>query len=183
MSPELINRGPCLVRVMRAISGGGLSFVQFWRRTAAMLPTLPAQPVREGRGLVSTVRVAPTDDPDTSWMPACCPVKREFCSRSAWQGTSFASLLKGTQSAHSVLHFWNSVQAPHKIFLNLNSKSKWSPKFNKVLFFFKTKVPQFFPLTQSEFGPDPKFSKRFTVRLQSKNKYVRVRIQSNAHLC
>jgi len=31
-----------------------------------MLPTLPAQPVREGRGLVSTVRVAPTDDPDTS---------------------------------------------------------------------------------------------------------------------
>jgi len=44
-----------------------------------------------------------------------------------------------------------------------------SKKFTK---YSLTKIPQFFPLTQSKSSPDPKFMKRFTVWIQSKWKKI-----------
>jgi len=43
-------------------------------------------------------------------------------------------------------------------------------------------VAKYFPLTQSKSGPDSKFFKKYTVRIQSKN-FVIVRIGSSKFQC
>jgi len=67
-----------------------------------------------------------------------------------------------------------------KYFSNVQSKFKWSPKYLKNAVFSQQKCRISFPLTQSKFGPGPKFWSDLQTRSNpNSTQFAIVRIQSN----
>ena len=84
-----------------------------------------------------------------------------------------ASEMSGLPYFAIQIQSWIFITQSNKSNRNPKSFQNPSPKNVTKHSFLKTKITQYFPLTQSKSGSDPKFLNQFNIRIQSKFNKIR----------